>query len=404
MDSLTISEVIARQTYDSLGELAIKVIVTLSNKRSYSVYIPYSQQNIPLSQKEDSVNKSVEFINTALQKKMQGISPFKQSEIDTWLQEIEEVGHIGSYTTMAISYSLASVASRLAGYSFAQFFKQYAGTSKDTAKKTNVKSPLIQLPVFKKNDEADFENIYVLFSSQISARDQLNHVANITKHVEQTVKRLQITYQYSKHGDLLVEITNIREKLDLVVNVLKFLSLRLGYDVFIGLNIEGNQLYQSGNYNLGEKIGMYSSDQYISFLSELRKKYSILLFENPFANSDIDSIRKFYSLFNQEVYICHTMQQPITADTITTMLDDQYYYNTISLHPYLFSTVTQLVYTLQILKRNKIATTVYSLQNEMQQSLVSDIAYAIEATYVNCGTFVGSQNIWLYDRFEQLHV
>jgi hypothetical protein len=107
------------------------------------------------------------------------------------------------------------------------------------------------------------------------------------------------------YGDRSLDVrflSNI-DALELLKEAISQRKLKLGIDVFIGLDCAANHYYKNGKYLIKDKPQPVTKEEYIQFLLERVGEYNILILEDPLEEEDFDGWKKITEGIGSKTYI-----------------------------------------------------------------------------------------------------
>jgi enolase len=311
------------------------------------------------------VRFAVDFINN-----FDGFKNLKIQEFDD-LQIIEEElpKDIGANTVIALEFALLKAMSK-----------------NETWKFLNPSATNIPIPIGNcigggkhikgKDTKPDIQEFLLIPNTKNFFNAELANdlVYNLAERKLKTKRR-----DYEKA--LVPDLTDL-EILDLLDKITKKVSVDLGFDVNIGLDVAASSFYKNEGYhykNLSQnhKEISFSSEEQIKFINGLVKKYNLIYVEDPLHEDDFEGFKKIKAkLVCGDDLICTNLKR------LKKAVD---YINTVIVKPNQIGSLIKTKELVDYAHKNNIKTVISHRSGETTDNTIAHLAVAWDIPYIKTG-------------------
>jgi enolase len=177
--------------------------------------------------------------------------------------------------------------------------------------------------------------------------------------------------------------------------------MRAGYapqkDIYLGLDVASNELYQDGKYHLEGEKRVLSGDEFIEYLAGLAERYPIISIEDGMAENDWDGWQKLtghlgknIQLVGDDLFVTNTMllQKGIS----------QHAANAILIKPNQIGTLTETLAAIQLAKDSHYNTVISHRSGETGDTTIADLAVATNAGQIKTGSLCRTDRVAKYNQ------
>lgn len=409
-----IKRVISRQILDSNGYPTIEVTVVLTDGTvgvasspsgsSDSKYEALQLRDNDLEKYQGlGVQNAIDNTQTIIAPAVIGMEASRQQEIDKKIIELDGTHNkakLGSNATISVSAATAKAAARSASLPLFVYLREYL-------KKENV--PLrIPTPAFSLinggkhgNGNLNFQDFLVIPASSKTYEESLQVGSSIFFSLK---KGLQIQNQSILLGDEGGYAPILRANQDALVflkEAIGSVNLKLGYDIFLGIDASANGFYSQKRYHIKDKTIEMSADDLISFYEILNKDYHLLYLEDGLSEDDWEGWSLMFSRLSKQTLIVgddltvtnpYRIQTALAKKTITGVV----------IKPNQIGTVIEALAVVEIAKQSGLKIIVSGRSGETNDDFIADFAVAASADYVKFGAPARGERVTKYNRLSQI--
>lgn len=413
-----IKKIYAYEVIDSRGFPTIEGKLTLDNNRAVITAVPAGtsigkyeavelRDNDPNRFDGYGVSRAVKFINEVIGPKLVGTSPLKQQEIDAWLVSADGTKNkakLGANTTLTISQLLAKAAAEEQGIPlFAQINLLYK-----TLFKTEIPLKKIPTPIFNiinggkhANNNLELQEFQVIPSSSLNFGKAYETGVGLYHELKRVLEYRNANISVGEEGGFAPNLSSNIDAFELLNETIIRKNLRVGLDVFLGVDFAASHYFNHQKYTFKEKPQPLSPDDYLNFLIELSKQYKFLIFEDPLDEDDFKRWAKLNSAIPKELYL---VGDDLLATSKERFLEaiKQKACSTILVKPNQIGTITETLEVIDIARKNDFNYVVSHRSGETNDSFIADFAVGIQADFVKFGAPSRGERIAKYNRLWQI--
>jgi enolase len=149
----------------------------------------------------------------------------------------------------------------------------------------------------------DFQEFQVIPASFKTYPEGLHIGVNVYKSIETILQRDNMTTLIGDEGGFAPTLGSNEDALKMLSEAVVLSNLRLGYDVFFGLDCASDNYYVDKKYKVKDKDAPLSSQDVIGFYSDLCKKYHVLYLEDALSEDDWDGWKKLTEAIGDKVQL-----------------------------------------------------------------------------------------------------
>jgi len=342
------------------------------------------------------VRKAIDNINQIIAPKLVGKEIIRQSEIDNFLIKLdgtEDKSKLGSNGMLAVSLAVSKAAASSLGI---PLYKYLGGI---IANRLPIPIATVLAGGKYSPSRLDFEDYMLImsgfnkFSEALEALAETHYcLGNILKEKYEVIQDVG--------GAYAPPINNNIEAFEVMLNAID----QAGYSgkIFLGLDIAGNELYnKEGDYYKisGENI---STDKLIHYYKEIVRQYPVVLIEDPFHDDDFES----FSILTSELNETQIVGDDLFATNLSRIRQgiEKKACNTLLVKVNQIGTLTEACNAALFAKNNNYKLAVSMRSNDTNDSFIADLAVALGAFEIKCGSPVRSERNAKYNRLLKIEL
>lgn len=302
---------------------------------------------------------------------------------------------LGSNATLSVSIAVAKAAAKSSILPTFLYLREF------TKKVGEIKMPIPSFNILnggKHGDgNIDFQEFLVIPASSKTYSDGLMLGSNIYFSLKKTIQTNNLSTLTGLEGGFSPKLASNQDGLLLIKQAIEAINLRLGFDVFIGLDPAANEFYSDGSYRIKDKSTALSSKELIEFYSMLNSQYHLLYLEDGLAEDDWKGWQDLYALLSRDTLI---VGDDLTASN-PFRLAEAIQKNTIGgviIKPNQIGTVIEALAVCEMAKQAGLKVTVSHRSGETTDDFIADFAVAAGADYVKFGAPVRGERVAKYNR------
>lgn len=243
------------------------------------------------------------------------------------------------------------------------------------------------------NNNLDFQE-FMIIPSKNEYKENLRMGSEIFNTLKRVLKDKNLLCGVGDEGGFAPLISDAREALELISMAISESGYTLGEDVFIGLDVAASELYHDGVYIIEGKD--YSSQELVSYYKSLIYDYHIISIEDGMAEDDYEG----WKLMTKELSDIQLVGDDLFV-TNKSLLEDGIKMgiaNAILIKPNQIGTVSEMLDTIKLAKRNNYNTIISHRSGETEDNYIADFAVGLNLGQIKTGSLSRGERTSKYNR------
>ena len=402
MSNMKIAEIKAREIIDCRGLPTLEVDVVLQSGRIGRVGVPSGRSTsqheaVELRDNEKrfgglGVRKAMSHVNDTIAKALIGMDASQQREIDTFMtRELDgtaDKSKLGSNAIVGVSMAVARAAANQLGLPLYRYLNNSANV---------IPTPMFNLINGGKHASSDLE-IQEFMIIPIEAKNLMHSLEiafEVNSHLRDIVvsKYGTIAANVGDEGGFVPPLTDANEGLDMLMESID----RAGYSktILLGLDVAASHFYDVGSktYQLGKD--KYDKAQMIELYKELCQKYPIASIEDPLHEDDFEG----WADLTREVDI-QIVGDDFFATNPERVIEGIKHEaaNAVLWKVNQIGTLSEALDVAELAFRNGYGVQVSERSGETEDSIIADIAVALNCGQIKTGAPVRGERTSKYNQ------
>lgn len=405
-----IKQITAREILNAKGMPSVETTVILSDGKIGVASCPSgtSVGNYEASEIKDhdenhflgqGVLKAISNVTDIIAPNLVGIDAIKQQIVDRIMIDLDGTqnkGRLGANAILSVSMAVAKAAAKSSTLPLFLYLREYI-------KKEN--TPLkIPTPLFNilnggmhAGGNMDFQEFIVTPASSLSYPDALNMSNSIYSSLRKVLETNNLSTLVGDEGGFGPKAASNKEALTFIKEAIASKNLRLGFDVFMGLDVASSNFYRDKKYHIKDKSIAFSSTDLINYYDELSKEFQLIYLEDPMAEDDWDGWTETLRKIGQQTLI-------VGDDLIATnpyrlqMALDKKAVSGIIIKPNQIGTVIESLAVVEVARSAGLKIIVSHRSGETNDDFIADFAVGVSADFVKFGAPIRGERVAKYNR------
>ena len=397
-----IKNIFAREILDSRGNPTVEVDVTLESGIFARASVPSgastgSKEALELRDQDKNrfhgkgVLKAVENVNTKICPILVGKDVHHQKEIDEAMIALDGTNaksHLGANAILGVSLACIKAA---ALYDKKPLYA-YIGEGK------NLPYPMMNIlnGGAHADNNVDFQEFMI-----IPQADTIQDRIRIGSEVFHSLKKVLVEKGYSTgvgdEGGFAPNLNCNKEALDFICTAIEKAGYTPGKEVNLAMDVAASEIYEDGRYKLAGEQRILSSSQMVDFLEELVQQYPIVSIEDGLHETDYEGWKELTSRLGHQIQIVgddvFVTNPKIFEQGIVMGIG-----NAILLKANQIGTITELLETIELAKRNGYKTVLSHRSGETDDSFIADFAVGLDLGQIKTGSMSRMDRICKYNQ------
>lgn len=414
--STKIYTIIAREILDSRGNPTIETTVILESGYRGIASVPAGTSLGKYEAKElrdgDSsryngmgVLKAVGNVNTTVATKLRGMDAMDQRGIDKAMRDLdgtEDKSKLGANSMLSVSLATAQAASAAQRASLFRYLNALF-TQLVPTQLTRIPTPTVNVINGGKHGAGnlDFQEFQIVPASSIRYSDALRLAVEIYQKLKGILQYRNTSTAVGYEGGFAPNLYTNLDAMELLQEAVRATSYRFGVDVFFGLDVAASHFKTDRGYQIKDKQMPLSAKDFAAYLSDLHKKYRLLILEDPLDEDEWAGWVQMTAQLGHDVMIVGDDLLATNPKRLEKAIHDKAC-SAILLKPNQIGTLSEFFDVVAMAKKNNIQTIVSHRSGETNDSFIADLGVAVQADYVKFGGPTRGERVAKYNRLLQI--
>ena len=401
-----ISQIHARQIFDSRGNPTVEVDVTLDSGVVGRAAVPSGastgkHEAVELRDDDQSmymgkgVGKAVDNVNSKIAEELVGFSVYEQALLDKIMIELDGTpnkANLGANAILGVSLAAARAAAQDAGM---PLYRYVGGVGASTL-------PVPMMNILNGGSHADnsidFQEFMIMPTGASSFSEALRWGTEIFHHLKNVLKKQGFSTNVGDEGGFAPNIKSNEDAIKIVLQAIETAGYRPGEDVFIAMDAAVSEFYENGVYHFKKSTGdKLTSGQMVDYWADWMKKYPIISLEDGMDEDDWTGWKALTERVGQQT-------QLVGDDLFVTNVDrlqrgiDEGIANAILIKVNQIGTLTETIAAVNLGRRNGYKSIMSHRSGETEDSTIADLAVALNTGQIKTGSASRSDRMAKYNQ------
>jgi enolase len=401
-----ISQIHARQIFDSRGNPTVEVDVTLDSGVVGRAAVPSGastgkHEAVELRDDDKSmymgkgVLKAVENVNSRIAEELVGFSVYEQALLDKIMLEMDGTpnkANLGANAILGVSLAAARAAAQDAGM---PLYRYIGGVGASTL-------PVPMMNILNGGSHADnsidFQEFMIMPTGAPSFSEALRWGTEIFHHLKNVLKKQGFSTNVGDEGGFAPNIKSNEDAIKIVLQAIETAGYRPGEDVFIAMDAAVSEFYEDGVYHFKKSTGdKLTSSQMVDYWADWVKKYPIISLEDGMDEDDWSGWKSLTERVGKQT-------QLVGDDLFVTNVDrlqrgiDEGIANAILIKVNQIGTLTETIAAVNLGRRNGYKSIMSHRSGETEDSTIADLAVALNTGQIKTGSASRSDRMAKYNQ------
>ncbi|HUD09410.1 MAG TPA: phosphopyruvate hydratase [Patescibacteria group bacterium] len=332
-----------------------------------------------------------------------GMDASRQQEIDKKMIDLDGTqnkARLGANATLSVSMAVAKASARSSVLPLFLYLREFIKKENLPLK---IPTPLFNLINGGKHAENnfDFQEFLVIPATSKPYEESLKMVTDIYNSLRKNIETNNLSTLIGDEGGFSPKLATNQEALLLLKRSIESINLRVGFDVFLGLDAASNSFYSENSYHIKDKSSSLSAKDLIAFYKMLNEQYHFLYLEDGLAEDDWDGWGDLCKELSSQTLIIgddltatnpYRLQTALAKKAITGII----------IKPNQIGTVIEALAVVEMARQAGLKIAVAHRSGETNDDFIADFAVAASADYVKFGAPVRGERVAKYNRLLQI--
>jgi enolase len=299
-----------------------------------------------------------------------------QQDVDELLRIIDktpDLRGIGGNLALAISSAFLKAFALQEGLELFEYLSRLIKT------RPSMPRPVCNVAGGWKESRSDIQEFLLLPVHQSSFFDSVSKISQAYLELAKTLKKVDPTFAYGRNWESgWVTSLDFTKLLKIIEKIADESFLKIGLDFAASQLWDGRQYYV---YRYSNK--MLSKIEQLKFIQNLAREFPIIYIEDPFMEDDFTS----FAILTKDLSPKLIVGDDLYASNPKRLKDGLEFKatNAMIVKPSQVGTITDLMKTVEIARKNKIVTVMSHRSGETEDNLIAHLAVGLGCDYVKFG-------------------
>jgi len=301
----------AREIIDSRGNPTVEADVTLKSGAFGRAAVPSGASTGALEALEmrdgdkqrylgKGVKKAVENVNTQIKSKLAGVDSLDQANVDQIMLDLDGTHNkakLGANSILAVSLAVAKASAAEKQLPLYQYL--------NTGAKMVLPVPMMNIinGGAHAHKGADIQEFMVVPHGVASFSEAVQCGCEIFHSLKSILKSKGLNTAVGDEGGFAPSLEANEQAIEIILQAIESAGYKSGDQVSIGLDCASSEFYKDGKYHLESEGKVYSSEEFVGFLTNLVDKYPIITVEDGLAEDDWDGWAKLTAAVGSKIQL-----------------------------------------------------------------------------------------------------
>ena len=406
----TISSLNAIEILDSRGNPTIRVFCVLNNGISVSASVPSGastgeneacelRDNDKKRYSGKGILKAVENVDKIISPKLIGLEPFRQTEIDQIMIELDGTSNktkLGANAILGVSMAVAKAAAMSAGL---PLYAYLGGTGA-------VRLPVPMLNILNGGKHADnsvdLQEFMVMPVGAPNFAEALRYGAETFHMLKKILAKKGYATSVGDEGGFAPNLKSNEDACEVILESIEAASYVPGKDIAIALDPAASSFFENSAYNLiksgqGKKTSAEMNELYKQWIA----KYPIISIEDGFAENDWEGFKAHTKLLGDKIQIVGDDLYVTNTQFISRGIKERST-NAVLIKLNQIGTVTETIEAINLCRKAGWGFVISHRSGETEDTFMADFAVAMGGGQIKTGSACRSERIAKYNRLLEI--
>ena len=306
-----IENIKAREIIDSRGNPTVEADVTLKSGAFGRAAVPSGASTGALEALEmrdgdkqrylgKGVKKAVENVNAQIKSKLVGVDSLDQANVDQIMLDLDGTHNkakLGANSILAVSLAVAKASAAEKKLPLYQYL--------NTGAKMVLPVPMMNIinGGAHAHKGADIQEFMVVPHGVASFSEAVQCGCEIFHALKSILKSKGLNTAVGDEGGFAPSLEANEQAIEIILQAIESAGYKTGDQVRIGLDCASSEFYKDGKYHLESEGKVYSSEEFVGFLTDLADKYPIITIEDGLDEGDWDGWAKLTSALGKKIQL-----------------------------------------------------------------------------------------------------
>jgi enolase len=397
-----IKEVKAREILDSRGNPTVEVEVKLDNSIIGRAAVPSGASTGAFEAAElrdggkrylgKGVQIAIKNVNEKLAPLVVGLKAEDQRNLDEQMIKLDGTKNkssLGANAILGVSLATARAGANSANQSL---FKYLGGSDAKTL-------PVPMMNILNGGAHADTNvDIQEFMVAPIGAgtfKESLRWGAEIYHSLKSVLKKKGLATSIGDEGGFAPNLASNRAALDLILEAVELAGFKAGSEIALAMDVAATEFFDNGSYKFEGK--QLTSDQMITYYSDLVAAYPLLSIEDPLDENDWDGWGKLTTQLGDKIQIVGDDLFVTNPERLLRGIESKTA-NALLVKVNQIGTLTETIDAVNLAHKSNYRSMMSHRSGETEDTTIADLAVALNCGQIKTGAPARSERVAKYNQ------
>ena len=397
-----IKEVKAREILDSRGNPTVEVEVKLDNSIIGRAAVPSGASTGAFEAAElrdggkrylgKGVQIAIKNVNEKLAPLVVGLKAEDQRNLDEQMIKLDGTKNkssLGANAILGVSLATARAGANSANQSL---FKYLGGSDAKTL-------PVPMMNILNGGAHADTNvDIQEFMVAPIGAgtfKESLRWGAEIYHSLKSVLKKKGLATSIGDEGGFAPNLASNRAALDLILEAVELAGFKAGSEIALAMDVAATEFFDNGSYKFEGK--QLTSDQMITYYSDLVSAYPLLSIEDPLDENDWDGWAKLTAQLGDKIQIVGDDLFVTNPERLLRGIESKTA-NALLVKVNQIGTLTETIDAVNLAHKSNYRSMMSHRSGETEDTTIADLAVALNCGQIKTGAPARSERVAKYNQ------
>ena len=407
-----IFSVTGREILDSRGNPTVEVMVILESGWRGVASVPSGasvgsfeaqelRDNDPARYEGMGVLKAVSNVNTIIGNALRGMDALDQDGVDQRLVILDGTknkSQLGVNAILGVSHAVAVAASNYAQKPLYRYLNELFSRKISTPLE-KIPTPMFNIINGGKHGAGNlnFQEFLVIPATNRVFHEALEMGVLIYSATRKMLQFRNAIHSIGDEGGFAPNLFTNMDAFEILIEAIKSAKLRIGVDVYLGLDVAANSFNSSQGYQIKDRPTVFSRDEFISYLMDLHNKYHLLVLEDALEDEDWEGWIALTDKIGKDVLIVGDDFLATNKERLERAIRNRACSGILA-KPNQIGTLSEYFDVTAIARKNNIRVIASHRSGETTDTFIADLAVAIQSDYVKFGAPARGERVVKYNR------
>lgn len=349
------------------------------------------------------VLQAVNHINTTIAPAIIGKDPLDQEGIDQLLVQMDgtpDRGKLGANTLITVSQAVLKAGALVQNVPLYYYILQKYQLTDGLA----LPSCIFTMVSGGEHGAGnlDIQEFQIIPASHFDYASALNMGVTIFHKLEEVLVLKGAIHSVGMAGGFTPNLYSNTDVFEILVETIKTSPYTFAQDLFFGMDVAAEQIFENGKYKLKDRSQPYSSKELSEYYKKLRSLYHVFCIEDPFQEDDLDSWKLLTAEIGETTRIIGDSFLATNKEK-TQKAIEQKSCNTLLVKPNQVGTITDTIEVIKLARSAGWQIIISHRSGETNDDLIADFAVGVGADYVRFGPPNRGERVAKYNRLSQIN-